>query len=37
MPPGPNGMDGGHVLWPEAVREYWTRQWAMVSPHVEPV
>jgi hypothetical protein len=20
----------------EAVREYWTRQWTMVSPHVEP-
>lgn len=32
-----NGMDGGHVHGHEAVREYWTRQWAMVSPHVEPV
>jgi ketosteroid isomerase-like protein len=32
-----NGMDGGHVQGREAVREYWTRQWAMVSPHVEPV
>src|SRR5690349_10253168 len=32
-----NGMDGGHVHGREAVREYWTRQWAMVSPHVEPV
>jgi hypothetical protein len=30
-------MDGGHVHGREAVREYWTRQWAMVSPHVEPV
>jgi hypothetical protein len=29
-----NAMDGGHVY--EAVREYWTRQWTMVSPHVEP-
>lgn len=32
-----NGMDGGHVHGLEAVREYWTRQWAIVSPHVEPV
>jgi len=32
-----NGMDGGHVQGREAVRDYWTRQWAMVSPHVEPV
>lgn len=32
-----NGMDGGHVHGHAAVREYWTRQWAMVSPRVEPV
>lgn len=32
-----NGMDGGHVAGREAVRDYWTRQWAVVSPHVEPV
>jgi ketosteroid isomerase-like protein len=32
-----NGMDGGHVHGREAVREYWTRQWTMVSPHVEPI
>jgi ketosteroid isomerase-like protein len=32
-----NGMDGGHVHGREAVRAYWIRQWAMVSPHVEPV
>jgi len=25
----PNGMDG--------VRAYWTRQWGMIDPHVEPV
>jgi ketosteroid isomerase-like protein len=29
-----NGMDGGHVHGREAVRAYWTRQWAMVRPHV---
>ena len=32
-----NGMDGGHVHGRAAVRDYWTRQWAVVSPHVEPV
>jgi hypothetical protein len=32
-----NGMDGGHVQGHEALRDYWTRQWAMVSPRVEPV
>jgi hypothetical protein len=32
-----NGMDGGHEEGHAAVRAYWTRQWSMVSPHVEPV
>lgn len=32
-----NGMDGGHVHGREAVRDYWTHQWTIVSPHVEPV
>lgn len=32
-----NGMEGGHVHGREGVREYWTRQWSIVSPHVEPV
>jgi ketosteroid isomerase-like protein len=32
-----NGMDGGHVHGREGVREYWTRQWAIVDPHVEPL
>ena len=32
-----NGMDGGYVHGREAVRAYWTRQWAMVSPQVEPL
>jgi ketosteroid isomerase-like protein len=32
-----NGMDGGHVHGREAVRDYWTRQWAVVNPHVEPI
>ncbi len=33
----PNGMEGGRVHGRENVREYWTRQWAMLDPHVEPV
>ncbi|MHA6685970.1 nuclear transport factor 2 family protein [Mesorhizobium sp. A556] len=32
-----NAMEGGHVHGHEAVRAYWTRQWAVVSPHVEPI
>jgi hypothetical protein len=32
-----NGMEGGHVYGREGVRSYWTRQWATLDPHVEPV
>ena len=32
-----NGMDGGHVRGREAVRAYWTHQWSVIDPHVEPV
>ena len=32
-----NAMDGGYARGHEGIREYWTRQWSMVSPHVEPV
>jgi hypothetical protein len=32
-----NGMEGGYVRGREGVRIYWTRQWAMIDPHVEPV
>ena len=32
-----NGMEGGHVHGREGVRNYWTRQWTMVDPHVEPI
>jgi ketosteroid isomerase-like protein len=32
-----NGMEGGHVHGRDGVRSYWTRQWAMFDPHVEPV
>lgn len=32
-----NGMEGGHVRGRDGVRSYWTRQWAMLDPHVEPL
>lgn len=32
----PNGMDGGYVHGRESVRDYWTRQWRLIDPHVEP-
>jgi SnoaL-like protein len=32
-----NGMEGGHVHGHEGVRDYWTRQWAVLDPHVDPV
>src|SRR4030095_6744272 len=33
----PNGMEGGIEHGHEAVRNYWTRQWKIVNPYVEPV
>ncbi|HEY6976361.1 MAG TPA: nuclear transport factor 2 family protein [Chitinophagaceae bacterium] len=33
----PNGWEGGYVDGHEQVREYWTRQWKEIDPHVEPV
>jgi ketosteroid isomerase-like protein len=33
----PNGMEGGIVHGHEGVRTYWTRQWGMIDPHVDPV
>ena len=32
-----NGMEGGHVHGREGVRAYWTRQWAVLDPNVEPL
>jgi hypothetical protein len=32
----PNGMEGGYLRGHAAVRDYWTRQWALIDPHVEP-
>jgi nuclear transport factor 2 (NTF2) superfamily protein len=33
----PNGWEGGYVDGHEQVRDYWTRQWKEIDPHVEPV
>lgn len=33
----PNGMEGGWVHGHAGVRAYWTRQWGVVDPHVEPI
>ena len=33
----PNGMEGGVVHGHDGVRAYWTRQWSMINPHVDPV
>ena len=32
----PNGMEGGVVHGHEGVRAYWTRQWRLINPHVDP-
>jgi len=31
-----NGMDGGRVRGHSGVRDYWSRQWSLINPHVEP-
>lgn len=33
----PNSWEGGFVYGHDGVRDYWTRQWAALDPHVEPV
>ncbi len=33
----PNGMEGGYVYGHDAVRQYWTRQWKVLDPLVEPL
>jgi hypothetical protein len=32
-----NGMEGGYVYGQQAVKEYWTRQFALVSSNVTPL
>ncbi len=33
----PNGMEGGFVYGVQGVRDYWTRQWAILDPKVDPI
>jgi hypothetical protein len=33
----PKASEGGRVVGKEAIRAYWTRQWAEFNPHVEPI
>lgn len=33
----PNGWEGGYLHGHKDVRDYWTRQWNAINPHVEPV
>jgi len=32
----PNGMEGGCVFGHSGIRDYWTRQWRIIDPSVEP-
>lgn len=32
----PNGMEGGSVYGHQGIRDYWSRQWGMINPRVEP-
>ena len=32
-----NGLEGGHVHGHDGVRDYWTRQWAMMDSRAEPI
>jgi hypothetical protein len=33
----PNGMEGGFVYGRDGVRDYWTRQWSILDPTVDPL
>lgn len=33
----PNGWEGGYVKGHDEVRNYWTRQWKEIDPHVAPI
>jgi hypothetical protein len=33
----PNAWEGGRLHGPDAVRDYWTRQWAAIDPRVDPM
>jgi hypothetical protein len=33
----PNGWEGGRVTGRDEVRSYWSRQWAVLDPNVDPI
>ncbi len=33
----PKASEGGRAIGKEEIRAYWTRQWAEIDPHVEPI
>ena len=33
----PNALEGGRAHGHQGVRDYWTKQWTMIDPHVDPV
>jgi hypothetical protein len=33
----PNGMEGGRVYGHGGIRDYWTRQWGLIDPLVNPL
>jgi len=33
----PKAFEGGYVSGHHEIREYWTRQWTEINPHVDPV
>jgi coproporphyrinogen III oxidase len=33
----PKAFEGGYVHGHQGIREYWTRQWTQINPHVEPI
>jgi hypothetical protein len=30
-------MEGFHIHGKDAIRDYWTHQWSVIDPHVEPL
>ena len=32
-----NAMNGTHIHGKEAIRQYWSHQWSVIDPHVEPL
>ena len=33
----PKASEGGKITGKEGIRDYWTRQWAELNPHVDPL